>query len=69
MNLTDRPLAAPGLDSYRYAGPMGYVMIGATSTADALRQAARSLDRRTLPTVLNLERWDPAARRYVPVGA
>lgn len=42
--MTDRPLAAPGLTSYRYAGPLGWVMIGARDESDALREAARSID-------------------------
>ena len=39
----DKPLAAAGLDSYRYAGRFGWVMIGANSEADALTEAARSV--------------------------
>lgn len=39
----DKPLAAAGLDSYRYAGRFGWVMIGASSEAGALVEAARSV--------------------------
>ena len=38
----NRPCAAHGLNSYRYAGTYGWIMIGATDDADALREAARS---------------------------
>ena len=41
--VTDAPLASPGLISYRYLGDYGWVMIGAKDTADALREAARSV--------------------------
>lgn len=37
----NRPCAAHGLNSYRYGGPYGWIMIGATDDADALREAAR----------------------------
>ena len=43
MNHTERPCAAHGLTSYRYAGRHGSIMIGATSTQDALNEADRSL--------------------------
>ena len=39
-----RPCAAAGLVSYRYRGRYGWIMIGATDPADALREAARSTD-------------------------
>lgn len=44
MHLTDRPLAAPGLTSYRCKGRYGWIMIGATDREDALREARRSSD-------------------------
>jgi hypothetical protein len=44
MNVTDKPLAAPGLNSYRYRGRYGFIMIGATDTPDALNEARRSTD-------------------------
>jgi len=49
------PMAAPGLLSYRYRGAYGWVMIGATDDADALREAQRS----TLAPVTagRLQRW------------
>lgn len=42
-NPHNRPCAADGLTSYRYLGAFGFVMIGATDDADALREASRSL--------------------------
>ncbi len=54
---TNRPLAAPGLISYRYRGRYGWVMIGARDHADALSEANRSIapDRATLD---RLEMWN-----------
>jgi hypothetical protein len=43
-HFTDKPCAAYGLTSYRYAGRYGWIMIGAKDDADALREAARSTD-------------------------
>lgn len=42
--LCDKPLAAPGLISYRYKGRYGWIMIGAHDNADALNEASRSTD-------------------------
>ena len=61
----DKPLAAAPLKSFRYRGRYGYVMIGATDVADALREAGRSLENDT-PTMDRLELWDARARSYVP---
>lgn len=60
----ERPCAAAGLDSYRYRGAYGYIMIGATSDADALNEASRSLSYGT-PTLSNLEKWD--GNKYLPI--
>ena len=60
-DLTNKPLAAHGLVSYRYKGRYGWVMIGAVDNADALREAARSIGP-AVPTIDNLEIWD--GRRY-----
>lgn len=58
-----KPLAAPGLVSYRYYnGAYGWVMIGARDNADALREAGRSIDGE--PDASRLQRWDGA--RYMP---
>lgn len=58
----ERPCAALGLQSYRARGRYGWVMIGATDDADAMREALRSTDR-----VETLERWNGA--RYMPADA
>lgn len=42
MTMQDKPLAVNGLTSYRYRAQYGYIMIGATDEADALREAQRS---------------------------
>lgn len=54
----DRPCAAPGLTSYRARGVFGWIMIGATDAADAMREA-----RRSTAEPHGLEVWDGA--RYV----
>lgn len=57
----DRPMAAPGLTSYRYQGTYGWIMIGATDHEDALREAKRSTG---TPTVLEkLQIWSGNAYR------
>ncbi|MEN3238266.1 hypothetical protein PUR29_32990 [Methylobacterium ajmalii] len=38
----DRPMAAAGHTSYRHKGRFGWIMIGATDHADAMREARRS---------------------------
>jgi hypothetical protein len=53
-----RPMAAKGLTSYRYAGPYGGIAIGATDTADALREAQRSLEGEKITDIARLQRWD-----------
>lgn len=62
--MCDKPMAAPGLTSYRCPNPYGYTMIGARDHADALREARRSDPgaRRE-----DLEVWDAGKCRYVPV--
>ena len=59
----DKPLAAPGLKSYRYKGTYGWIMIGATDNDDALSEAQRSTD--ALVTLGNLQYWNGSA--YLPV--
>ena len=54
--ITDQPLAAPGLASYRYRGRYGWVMIGALGDADAITQAQRSVSDHTA-TPDRLQRW------------
>lgn len=59
----DRPLAAAGLVSYRYNGPFGFIMIGATDHADALNEANRSLCKPDAKAE-NLEIWNVFENRY-----
>jgi hypothetical protein len=63
--MTNRPLAAAGLISYRYHGRYGWIMIGATDDADALRQAARSTD--DAIELARLEVWSGGVYRKVTV--
>ena len=60
----DKPLASPGLISYRHKSPYGYVMIGATDDNNALSEANRSLENKTA-SFDSLERWNGTC--YVPV--
>lgn len=65
--LTDRPMAAKGLTSYRHKSPYGHVMIGAKDHDDALREAGRSLTSGK-PSMDHLEVWngskyEPAKRK------
>lgn len=62
MGLTDKPLAAPGLCSYRYRGPHDWIMIGARDDEDALSEARRSLSRGDA-LISHLQKWD--GERYV----
>lgn len=60
---SNRPMAAPGLQSYRYAGRTGWIMMGAKDNAGALKKAQESS---TEPvTEERLQRWDGNA--YVAV--
>lgn len=61
LDLTSKPLAAPGLLSYRCKGLFGWIMIGATDDADAMVQAKRSS---THAKREDLQKWDGNA--YVP---
>ena len=58
----DRPMAGPGLTSYRARSPYGWIMIGARDDVDAMREAVRST-----PEPTDLQVWD--GRAYVPCGA
>jgi hypothetical protein len=62
MNMTDRPLAAAGLISYRCKSPYGWIMIGAKDHDDAMREA-----RRSNPAVSRdgLQVWDATTRQYI----
>ena len=60
------PCAAHGWTSYRYAGRYGTIMIGATSTQDALNEADRSLTQGAA-TVDRLEIWNARTGLYEKV--
>jgi len=62
VGICDKPCAARGLTSYRARGPFGWIMIGASDHADAMREAKRSTD-----SVLELQVWD--GTRYIPVDS
>lgn len=59
----DKPLAAEGLESYRYKSPYGWINIGANSVEEALTEAARSTNAEI--TVEGLQQWD--GTQYVDV--
>lgn len=64
-DMTNRPLAAQGLTSYRYRGRFGWVMIGARDTKDALLQAQRSVSEKV--EIGKLQIWE--GDQYVPARA
>jgi len=66
---TERPCAAAGLTSYRYAGRYGHIMIGAVNSLDALVQADHSLGKAGAATIDRLEIWDPQTWQYEKVSA
>lgn len=63
LHVTDKPLAGPGLDSYRYKGIHSWIMIGATSERDALSQASRSIFGVVDEDML--QKWDGLKYEYV----
>ncbi len=58
MVVTDKPLAVAGLNSYRYKGPFGWIMIGARDDREALQEARRSTE--TPVPIDNLQRYNGA---------
>lgn len=64
IDVHNKPMAIQGLKSYRYKGRYGYIMIGATDSQDALREASRSTDSEI--TIDNLEAWDYSKYMYIP---
>lgn len=63
MDTCNKPLAAPGLLSYRYRGRYGWIMIGAKDDSDALREAQQST---ADPVIIDrLQRWK--GTKYVSV--
>ena len=63
LNITDRPLAAPCLTSYRCKGRYGWIMIGARNHDDAMAEALRSSPD---AAPAGLEVWN--GTRYVPTA-
>ena len=64
----DKPLAAAGFDSYRCRSPYGWIMIGANSIDEALREARRSMDSGQ-PRLIDLQAWGGSAYAdVVPEG-
>lgn len=62
-SMCDRPLAAPGLTSFRCRSPYGgWIMIGATDADDAMREALRSSETASRDTLQICN-----GTRYVPV--
>ena len=56
MIIIDHPLAMAGLRSYRYRGPYGWIMLGASDDQAALREAQRSTQGDA--SAAHLQRWD-----------
>lgn len=64
VDFWNKPCAAAPWLSYRYRGTFGWVMIGAMTDEEALREAKRSVD--APPRIEHLERWNGSA--YVPAN-
>ena len=56
LDTHNKPMAIKGLTSYRYKGRYGFIMIGATDNADALKEAQRSTSDKV--SIDNLEVWN-----------
>ena len=56
-HFTECPCADKGLTSYRYRGRYGWIMIGATGNADALKEAQRSTHE-PMATLDKLQVWN-----------
>lgn len=59
--ITNKPLAAPGLLSFRLKALYGWIMIGAKDEAEALKEARRSAAEARIE---RLEKWN--GHTYVP---
>jgi hypothetical protein len=64
-HFSEKPMAAEGLNSYRYQGRYGHIMIGAKDHDDALREAQRST--RDKVEHKHLESWDKEEGKYKPI--
>ena len=60
--MIDRPLASPGLTSFRCKNRYGWTMIGASDCADALNQAKRSFEGSRHE---DLQKWN--GESYMPI--
>lgn len=56
LDFHNKRMAIKGLTSYRYSGRWGFIMIGATDTADALNEAQRSTTDKV--SIDKLEVWN-----------
>jgi hypothetical protein len=61
--VSNKPMAVKGLQSYRYNGRFGHIMIGANSVEEALSEARRSTDYPVEVSALDV--WDGS--KYIPV--
>ena len=52
----NKPCASPNLQSFRYRGRYGWIMIGAHDVLDALREAARSTGGNV--SIQSLQQWN-----------
>lgn len=62
--IVERPLATDGFTSYRYKGRYGWIMIGARSVEDALKEASHSTSEEVI--IDNLQVWN--GEEYMPVS-
>lgn len=63
IHFTEKPCASKGLLSYRYKGRYGFIMIGALSDNDALKEAQRSTSDKVI--IDNLEFWNGSQYQLV----
>lgn len=64
MQNYSKPMAAYGLTNYRLKGRYGFIMIGAKSHGEALREALRSTSEAKLK---NLEIWNGSEYKAVTI--
>lgn len=63
IHFTEKPCASKGLLIYRYKGRYGFIMIGALSDNDALKEAQRSTSDKVI--IDNLEFWNGSQYQLV----
>ena len=64
LPMTERPLAARGLRSFRYLGRYGFIMIGARDIPDALAQAERSFSDKSKAVIAQLDEYNEETCQY-----